>query len=161
MREVIVTTFPGFLYDLGTTHLPYLSCTRYLVSMSTWERMLHTRLSSASRSRMRSEKVLPLRPLTLYRIAVGYGSHTLFAQHGSCFIFVSPKRLPFCLRIVNELEGFRDVSRAHYLSQRYVEILPCSFPLDINSRVSTLKSSNIFFCKNIDQILRFCYLTVK
>ncbi len=44
---------------------------------------MYRRLSSVSRSRMRSERASPFRTSTLLRIAVGCCSHTNFAQCGS------------------------------------------------------------------------------
>src|SRR5579859_6375017 len=55
---------------VGTTHL-------FLLASRT------RRLSSASRSRMRSERAMPFRTSTLLRIAVGGPPHTTFAQRGS------------------------------------------------------------------------------
>src|SRR5712691_9491878 len=44
------------------------------------------RLSSASRSRRRSEKAYPFRTSTRLRIAAGCQSHTIFAQRGSVYV---------------------------------------------------------------------------
>jgi hypothetical protein len=69
------------VFYVGTVHLSYLL---YAVCIT-----IGTQLSSVSRSRMRSEDALPLRTLTLFRIAVGCSSHTIFARRGSKFLFLS------------------------------------------------------------------------
>jgi hypothetical protein len=60
-----------------------------------------SRLSSASRSRMRSEKAIPFRTSTLLRIAVGRPSHTTFAQRGSVCIKFTLVSIPASKVIVN------------------------------------------------------------
>jgi len=65
-------TFYWLLCCVGTTHLFLLAC--------LWTRH---RLSSASRSRRRSEKAHPFRTSTLHRIAVGRHTHTMFVLRGS------------------------------------------------------------------------------
>ena len=49
----------------------------------------YMRLSSVSRFRRRSEEMYPFRPSTLYRIAVGHLSHTMFVQRGSACMNLS------------------------------------------------------------------------
>ena len=66
---------------VGTTHLFLLAAARIRPDVS------EPGLSSASRSRRRSEQAHPFRTSTLHRIAVGRHSHTLFDQRGSDYLF--------------------------------------------------------------------------
>jgi hypothetical protein len=71
-------TFYLVIAGVETIHLSYLSSVIVITIDITYKR-----LSSVSRSRMRSESAIPFRTFTLLRIAVGDRSHTVFAQRGS------------------------------------------------------------------------------
>src|SRR5450759_3462392 len=76
------TTFCRLLYCVGTAHLFLLAAVQLRYCMlCSW-------LSSVSRSRRRSEKGFPFRTSTLFRIAVGAHSHTLFVRRGSVYVIV-------------------------------------------------------------------------
>jgi hypothetical protein len=81
-QEAMVTTFPGCstAWEPPTcSYLPMLRGSHPCIPTSN-------RLSSASRSRRRSEEAHPFRTSTLLRIAVGRPSHTIFVHRGSVYI---------------------------------------------------------------------------
>jgi hypothetical protein len=85
-----------------TIHLSYLPS---VIIATTYKR-----LSSVSRSRMRSESAVPFRTFTLFRIAVGGRSHTVFAQRGSKMDIESLRaRLPARQRDVNREKCYKIV----------------------------------------------------
>ena len=100
---------------MGTSHLCLLvlrlECT---VSDHVTSVLIQRWLSSASRSRRRSEKARPFRTSTGLRIAVGRLSHTLFAQRGSVCINVYSLRIAADWGNVNASCGFTRRSSISY-----------------------------------------------
>src|SRR6266516_7554479 len=87
VAKVEIPLFPGCFaaWEPPTcSYLPFSENTRFYG--------LNRGLSSASRSRRRSEKANPFRTSTLFRIAAGRQSHTIFVQRGSVCVF-EPKPL--------------------------------------------------------------------
>ena len=118
--EMTVTTFSLVLSYVETIHLPYLSSFPLQSGEANYKNCFPDRfeepgrLSSASRSRMRSECPVPLRTLTLFRIAVGWSARTTFAQCGSFYIlfFCLSISVPSTLQKVNAVRHQTNVSCA-------------------------------------------------
>jgi hypothetical protein len=109
------TFFSVVIAYVETTHLSYLPSVIIATIATTYKR-----LSSASRSRMRSESAMPFRTFTLLRIAVGGCSRTIFAQRGSKRIL--DVRIPANLGNVNWKNGYKIVGVQVTVSTTYVLI---------------------------------------
>src|SRR5712692_8945668 len=105
---------------METTHLYLLACS-WNVSSNL---VAQSRLSSASRSRRRSEKASPFRTSTGLRIAVGCQSHTLFAQRGSVFIYLSVIRIAAQTGNVNETVCFCRAIQKSPVSAKHLLLTP-------------------------------------